>query len=211
MTIEYGDGGFDQLYKFNLPVVKKLSLANLEAEERLNRMQNPTYEGYIGEIQNYNAEDVAFTRDWFSAGLFGLRKERDESEPWDYRQATGTIINVEGANMNFESGVNEYGDEDLRNELDRREKQALADKKMGMLDAYGEDVYTNGQVFTFNKRFGTSDVFYQYVVLRTNDVWYITGKDAGKQFTWKNLVLFCLSGPHPVDVEDFVELVPKVG
>jgi hypothetical protein len=63
-----------------------------------------------------------------------------------------------------------------------------ADAVSGIPDS---DVFTDGQVLTFSKRFPGTAVDYQYAAIKVEDQWYITGQNnAGRAFNWSALIAF---------------------
>jgi hypothetical protein len=101
----------------------------------------------------------------------------------------------------------------VRETLRARREKELLDLKLNLVEQYGADVYENGVVIKFSKRFAADrqmdypERVYNYAGLKTNNQWYLTGKLLGfSRGTWDNLVLALVGGDFPVHPEDVVVL-----
>jgi hypothetical protein len=73
---------------------------------------------------------------------------------------------------------------------------AQVEAKLALIESYGDDVYPDGQVFSFDKRYPDSEHRYAYAGIKAANVWYLTGIQ-GKRFNWSGLVTWLVSD-HPV-------------
>lgn len=96
-------------------------------------------------------------------------------------------------------------DIDVANELNKRQTERLLKTKMNLVDALGEDVFVDGDVITFSKKFDNNGDTYQYVALKVGDVWYVTGRN-NYSLAWEKLVGFLVSGKFPT--KSFTKMVP---
>lgn len=62
---------------------------------------------------------------------------------------------------------------------------------------FGPDVYTEGAVIIFVKRFAIGGIAYQYAMIKARGLWYSTGPKAPKAYTWDDMVVWLTSGPVP--------------
>jgi len=78
--------------------------------------------------------------------------------------------------------------------------------QMGLIDAYGVDLYEDGTVLKFEKKFlDTPDATaYTYVALKSNGTWWTSGSNGGGVHggDWDKLVFFLISGPSPTAAAD---------
>ena len=97
-------------------------------------------------------------------------------------------------------------DSEVRAELEKRAAEAALAKKMGLIDAYGVDLYEDGTVLKFEKKFlDTPDATaYTYVALKSNGTWWTSGSNGGGVHggDWDKLVFFLISGPSPTAAAD---------
>ena len=111
---------------------------------------------------------------------------------------------------NYEESLE--ADERLRGELEGRRAQKLYEKKIALVDQYGEDNFENGTILKFGKLFDKSGTYYNYAVLKTNNQWYSTGKILNfVRGSWESLVLALVGGKFPVHLEDVIILLPEDG
>jgi ATP-dependent Lon protease len=93
------------------------------------------------------------------------------------------------------------------NEVDRRvaeqlrdqnETKAVEEKLKLIRDYFGEDdSHRDETVVKFNKQFQADGPEYHYAAIRTQGMWYTTGKNSPKGLTWMEFVLWLVSGPIP--------------
>lgn len=77
-----------------------------------------------------------------------------------------------------------------------------AERKLALYKQFGEDVYENGEVFSFQKRFGGGSNIYDYVVVKVHDEWYISGpREGGRSKTWIQLLAFIVEGNTLEDIQ----------
>lgn len=99
-------------------------------------------------------------------------------------------------------------------ELERivRERTRL-ERRIRVLEEYGEDVWADGTVISFRKTFGAMPTglgvvrnsgsgSYEYVGIRAGDQWFLTGAAHKDALTWDELVAFFSASPQvmPADV-----------
>lgn len=94
-------------------------------------------------------------------------------------------------------------DVQIKAELQKRRDEREVAKRLALVDAFGEDPFDPGTVFTFVKKFAsTKDKPYTYAAIKADegDKWFITGHDCyqGTTLTWDKLIEFLVTGPYPV-------------
>lgn len=90
-------------------------------------------------------------------------------------------------------------DAQLAKKLQERRDEREVTARLALVDAYGEDVYPNGTVITFEKVHTGGGISYTYAVLKATDKWYATGSYGSAAIhTWDSLVEFLVSGSKPV-------------
>lgn len=88
----------------------------------------------------------------------------------------------------------------VREEVEFQRKRAEVQRKLQLIQAYGEDVYPNGTVLQFGKAYKYDAMtmegprHYEYAALRTADLWYVTGERAPSGINWETLVLWLTKG-----------------
>jgi len=99
----------------------------------------------------------------------------------------------------------EFADQELRERLAERQQKELVEKKLQLVDQYGDDTYANGTILQFDKKFTKDGLVYTYAALKTNNTWYVTGERGLFGFTkgsWEELVLGLVGGEFPVAAEE---------
>lgn len=103
--------------------------------------------------------------------------------------------------------------------LRRQVKEMLLEAEQ--YDRLGDDVYEDGSILVFNKRFGNQPrqgrdthpddrgKTYTYVALKAAGLWYVTGREGGKGsgYSWDRLVDFLADGVKRVYVVTELEEV----
>jgi hypothetical protein len=85
-----------------------------------------------------------------------------------------------------------------RSELIKMRISAL-EAELARLGKFGEDIFDNGEVLSFEKRFIPSGRAYTYTVLKVADRWHTSGpKGGGVARTWDDLVDFWSEGVDAV-------------
>lgn len=79
----------------------------------------------------------------------------------------------------------------LYSQIDQLEERAAAIRR------FGEDIYDDGDVITFDKQFYPDGMAYSYAAIRSNGLWYTTGPKSPKGYTWVELVNWLTDGPVP--------------
>lgn len=103
----------------------------------------------------------------------------------------------------------------VRAALRARQVEAETANKLAIIDAYGQDTYPHGAVFTFVKHYdanvaaGLPAGDYTYAALKADNGWYLTGARAGNRHSWHDLLVFLVSG-HPVTPDNFIRMVPTL-
>jgi len=78
--------------------------------------------------------------------------------------------------------------------LDRQEKEET-EHKLALLEEYPDDDFPNGTIFRFTKQFEKDGVKFLYGAIKVNNLWYLSGPTQGaRQYTWKDLALWLVSG-----------------
>jgi hypothetical protein len=97
----------------------------------------------------------------------------------------------------------------LAEALRLKEEQAELDRKLQLVQEYGEDVYEYGAVFTFDKQFTPTGIAYTYAVIKAYDgKWYTTGPRSPKGYTWQELAVWLVSGQVPVPFSTLERMIP---
>jgi hypothetical protein len=98
----------------------------------------------------------------------------------------------------------EATDVQVKRVLEERRVEREVQRRLALVDGFGEDVYPEGTVITYKKKYVTTkDKDYTYAVIKNpNGKWYSTGHDHvyGVTFTWDELVEHWVTGPTPVEV-----------
>lgn len=90
-------------------------------------------------------------------------------------------------------------DAQLKQKLQERRDEREVTARLALVDAYGEDVYPDGTVITFDKLHAEHGQVYSYAVLKAAGKWYTTGSYSHAAIhNWDTLVEFLVSGPKPV-------------
>ncbi len=120
-------------------------------------------------------------------------------------QATLRLHRMEGEVGNYKELFQESVDDAVADVISARKRQAAIDAKLTIVAEFGEDVYDNGTVFRFEKRFPNSVKVYLYAVIKANDEWHTTGPK-GSSYTWDQFVVWLISGDTPIRKHELTEL-----
>lgn len=63
-------------------------------------------------------------------------------------------------------------------------------EQLAQLDRFGEDDFEDGDVLRFDKKFHQRGQVYSYAAIKANGLWYTTGPNSPKAYTWDELVQF---------------------
>ena len=82
---------------------------------------------------------------------------------------------------------------------DRRRQLALdaeVERKLGLIDDFGPDIYADETVLKFRKQFLGSDTQYIYAAITVAGLWYTSGPKGGR-YTWDEFIAWLVSGDKP--------------
>lgn len=63
--------------------------------------------------------------------------------------------------------------------------------------SFGEDVFEDGTVVTFEVTFNPEGKAYQYAAVRVSDHWYVTSTNAQPRRTWEQLITWLVDRDVP--------------
>jgi hypothetical protein len=107
---------------------------------------------------------------------------------------------------------NESADAKLANILAARKAEVELEKKLALVEQYGEDTFENGTILRFNKLFRKGGLAYEFAILKAAGSWYATGAINGwERGTWDGLVLSLVSGEYPVAPEEIIVMNDSKG
>lgn len=100
-----------------------------------------------------------------------------------------------------------FVDEAVRKHLDKIEDEAEVQRRLQMIEDFGNDTYKDSTVFVFPKKFTWDGTTYTYAVLKANGKWYMTGRADRSGITWRELAIWLVSGQCPTTAEDLELMV----
>lgn len=80
---------------------------------------------------------------------------------------------------------------------------AEANETLRLMERFGPDDYAEGTVIKFEKQFHRGERWYSYSAIKAGGVWYTTGPQSPKAYSWDDLTDWLASG----DVRDFAVAV----
>lgn len=91
--------------------------------------------------------------------------------------------------------------------LRERQAQAEVEKRLKLIEAYGEDCYPEGAVIRFKKQFAKDGKQYSYAAIKAEGKWYTTGYNAPKGFNWDEFVIWLVS--MGISVQTVEKMIPS--
>lgn len=99
-------------------------------------------------------------------------------------------------------------DHRVAQELDKRRADVLVAQKLGMIEAYGDDVYEDGTVFKAKKAFNVGGTEYIYALIKLNGKWFGSGSKCPIQgVEWIELVKWLVAGDVPSKQDNLILMV----
>jgi hypothetical protein len=94
--------------------------------------------------------------------------------------------------------------------VERKREKALAEEVKRLQECaarLGEDIFQEGAVLRFKKRFGEGTIAYTYATIKAAGKWYLSGPMHGQiGMTWDELIMWMIKG---VPVEEYEVLFSK--
>lgn len=82
--------------------------------------------------------------------------------------------------------------------LEQQRKEELLERRLALVQSYGEDGFDDGQRLTFTKYFdSTGDKPFRYVAIKCDGSWYVSSRHEANM-TWDEFVLWLTNGDRPV-------------
>lgn len=97
--------------------------------------------------------------------------------------------------------------EQVRAERRARRVEAMKAARNALLDAYGEDIYEDGTVVSFKKRFKCGSHEYVFAAVKAAGKWFTSGMaiGQGRGFEWDDFIEALV---NDVPATDFTMMVP---
>jgi hypothetical protein len=90
--------------------------------------------------------------------------------------------------------ANNKADQIIRDQMEQKRVDEEVALKLALLEVLGDDDFTDGTVFKFDKVFVTDGKVYAYAVIKANGLWYTTGPKSPKGYSWEEFLLWLVGG-----------------
>jgi hypothetical protein len=88
--------------------------------------------------------------------------------------------------------------------LEERQVQAEVEKRLQLIEAYGEDNFPEGAVIRFKKQFRPDSTAYSYAAIKANGQWYTSGPKSTRAYSWLELVAWLVAGVPVTNIEKMI-------
>jgi hypothetical protein len=88
--------------------------------------------------------------------------------------------------------------------LEERQVQAEVEKRLKLIEAYGEDNFPEGAVIRFKKQFRPDSTAYSYAAIKVNGQWYTSGPKSTRAYSWLELVAWLVAGVPVTNIEKMI-------
>jgi hypothetical protein len=88
--------------------------------------------------------------------------------------------------------------------LEERQVQAEVEKRLKLIEAYGDDNFPEGAVIRFKKQFRPDSTAYSYAAIKANGQWYTSGPKSTRAYSWLELVAWLVAGVPVTNIEKMI-------
>ena len=86
----------------------------------------------------------------------------------------------------------------VRQVLLARQVELEVEKRLALIESYGDDNYSENSVIRFQKTFVKGGTKYTYAAIKAGGLWYTTGPKSPKGYTWNEFTAW-LAATEPVE------------
>jgi hypothetical protein len=91
---------------------------------------------------------------------------------------------------------------------ERQAQRAL--EKLAALDRFGEDEFEDGTIIAWEYQFHTGTKVYSYAAIKCGGLWYSTGPNAPKAYSWSQMVDWWSAATNDIEIWYAPELARHV-